>query len=286
MVVNPVFVAPLGVGNVLTFELIADDGKEASTPDSVSITVVENTAPVAGAGPDQTVDEGTVVNLDGTASFDADGGDMLSFDWTEPVALDDDTSRTPSFTAPSVSAGGESLDFDLTVTDDDSVSPKSSMPDRVTIHVRNVNDPPSCDLARAACPDSSINGNDGCGLWPPNHKLVEVSIEGVMDEDANGVTLRITGVTQDEPVNGESDGNTSPDAVIQSNGMMDSALIRAERSGEANGRVYGISFVADDGVESCSGSVTVSVPVGRKESAVNDGQANRAGRARPRGEAD
>ena len=64
---SPTFTAPLGVGNVLTFDLVVDDGKEFSAADTVDITVVENSAPVADAGTDQTVDEGALVNLDGTA---------------------------------------------------------------------------------------------------------------------------------------------------------------------------------------------------------------------------
>lgn len=278
-VVKPSFTAPLGVGNVLTFELVVDDGKEISTPaDEVVITVVANSLPVADAGLDQTVDEGSLVNLDGTTSSDPDGGDTLTFDWSEPVMLNDDTSPTPSFTAPFAGPGGRILAFDLVVTDDDPINPKSSNPDQVIINVRNINDPPSCDLAQAVCPDSKIKGNDSCMLWPPNHKLIAVNIEGVMDEDSryNDVTLQITGVTQDEPVNGGGDGDTSPDAIIQVGSPADSVLIRAERTGlggaQENGRVYVVSFTASDGVESCTGSVSIGVPHDRKDTPVDDGQ--------------
>ena len=43
-----------------------------------------------------------------------------------------------------------------------------------------------------------------------------------------------TPVTQDEPVNGLGDGDTGPDAVTLSDGI----LLRAERSGTGDGRVY------------------------------------------------
>lgn len=149
-------------------------------------------------------------------------------------------------------------------TDDDPVNPLASLPDYVTIHVSNINDPPSCNLAVA---------NPG-NLWPPNHKMKSVDIDGVMDADAefNDVTLQITTVTQDEPVTGTGDGDTSPDAVIQVSDPRDAVLIRSERSGDDNGRVYEINFNASDRFESCTGSVNVSVPHNRKSTAVDDGQ--------------
>ncbi|MBI2877021.1 MAG: hypothetical protein HYY20_09085 [Candidatus Tectomicrobia bacterium] len=51
-------------------------------------------------------------------------------------------------------------------------------------------------------------------------------------------------MTQDAPVNGLGDGDTSPDAVLQGS----SVLLRAERSGQGNGRVYAVHFTADDGL--------------------------------------
>ena len=66
-------------------------------------------------------------------------------------------------------------------------------------------------------------------LWAPNHQLVPIAIKGVTDPDEESVTITVTGVTQDEPVNGKGDGNTSPDAVIQAG----AASVRAERAGMA-----------------------------------------------------
>jgi hypothetical protein len=82
----------------------------------------------------------------------------------------------------------------------------------------------------------------------------------------------ITRITQDEPVNGLGDGDTSPDGF----GIgTSSALLRAERSGIANGRVYMVSFFASDGTgSSCSGSVSVGVPhdQGKGRVPIDDGQ--------------
>jgi len=71
------------------------------------------------------------------------------------------------------------------------------------------------------------------------------------------VVITITGVTQDEPVNGRGDGDTSPDAVVQGS----RALLRAERSGRGNGRVYHVHFMATDAQgQTCTGAVAVGVP--------------------------
>ena len=50
------------------------------------------------------------------------------------------------------------------------------------------------------------------------------------------------------------------------------AEIRAERSGNENGRVYHISFTAEDGQGgACSGEAIVEVPHDRSSNAVDDG---------------
>ena len=67
-----------------------------------------------------------------------------------------------------------------------------------------MNTPPDCSNVK---PDKSI-------LWPPDHKLVPITLSGLTDPDGDPTTLTITGVTQDEPVDGLGDGDTSPDAVL------------------------------------------------------------------------
>lgn len=108
-------------------------------------------------------------------------------------------------------------------------------------------------------------------LWPPNHQLVPVWIIGVTDPDNDPIAISITGVTQDEPLNGIGDGDVTPDAVVHGS----SVDLRAERSGSGNGRVYQIQFTANDGKGgSCTGAVTVGVPKSQKPNQVivDDGQ--------------
>ena len=109
------------------------------------------------------------------------------------------------------------------------------------------NEPPDC---RAALASPSV-------LWPPNHKFVEVRIVNVTDPNNDPLTIRITGVTQNEAVEGQGDGATAPDVIIQA----DRVLLRAERSGGGSGRIYYVHFTADDGFGgSCQATVTVEVP--------------------------
>jgi uncharacterized repeat protein (TIGR01451 family) len=99
----------------------------------------------------------------------------------------------------------------------------------------------------------------GPQLWPPNHKLHLVTVSGATDPDGNPLTTTITGVTQDEPLNGLGDGDTSPDAFPGPSS--DQALIRAERSGLGDGRVYVLHVSVSDGLGGeCTGTASVSVP--------------------------
>jgi len=85
------------------------------------INFADPTSPIARAGPDQVVNEGDSVTLDGVASSDSDG-DALFFTWThvEPFGpggeiLTSSSTKT-SFTAPQVNSD-TLLTFLLTVTD-------------------------------------------------------------------------------------------------------------------------------------------------------------------------
>ena len=273
---NPTFTAPVvnaggapGVVATLVFELTVNDGfpQDAPAPgygfanvvDSVTVAISNvNNDPTAAAGTDQTVDEFSGVTLNGTGSSDPDS-DPLTYAWSQtggPAVLDllDDTTATPSFVVPFVSPGGADVTFQLTV--DDGYGGIAT--DTVIVHVQNANDPP---LVTAAAPTIG-------SLWPPNHHLVPVGITGVSDTD-NNATITITGVTQDEPTNGTGDGDTAIDAFINANGTV---LLRAERSGNGNGRVYHIHFTASDPEGSASGVVTVTVPHSKKAPAIDGGE--------------
>lgn len=106
-------------------------------------------------------------------------------------------------------------------------------------------------------------------LWPADHKLFAVSVEGVTDSDDDAVTITIDRIAQDEATNGTGDGDKCPDAEGVGTAI---AQLRAERSGNGNGRVYTIYFTAaDERGGTSQGSVKVSVPKNEKETAIDDG---------------
>jgi len=128
------------------------------------------------------------------------------------------------------------------------------------------NNPPDCS---GATPSQDIILQDM--VWPPNHKFVDISISGVTDPDGDTVTTTITKITQDEPTSGTGSGDQSPDGTGVGT---DTAQLRVERLGTGDGRVYEISFTANDGNGgTCTGSVFVIVPHDQSANiAVDNGQ--------------
>ncbi|HUQ33742.1 MAG TPA: alpha/beta hydrolase [Pyrinomonadaceae bacterium] len=118
-------------------------------------------------------------------------------------------------------------------------------------------------------PDVSLAQPSIATLWPANHRMVAISIEGVSDPDCDPVTIAITRITQDEATDGTGDSDACPDA----HGVGASiAQLRAERSGNGNGRVYTIYFTASDGHGGVTqGNVKVNVPKKSRGTAVDDG---------------
>jgi hypothetical protein len=116
------FPASVSAGDVIT--ATATNQSTGDTSEfSECVTVVGcggNQPPEADAGPDQTVDEGAMVMLDGTGSSDPDSG--FAYQWTQTggpaVTLTGAATAMPTFTAPNVpEARCVSLTFQLKVTD-------------------------------------------------------------------------------------------------------------------------------------------------------------------------
>ena len=129
-IANPTF-TPDGVGTY-TLGLVVNDGDDDSVEDTMIITT-SNTAPIANAGPNQTIAL-QEVTLDGSGSYDPNS-QSITYQWTfssVPVGstlttLTNDTSVSPTFT-PDV---GGSYVISLIVND----SALSSTPDEVIITI-------------------------------------------------------------------------------------------------------------------------------------------------------
>lgn len=100
--VNPSFTADRP--GTYVAQLIVGDGALSSAPDTVIVSTL-NSRPVADAGPAQALDTGSTVQLNGSASRDADG-DTLTYSWsltTRPAgstaALSNPAAVSPSFVA-------------------------------------------------------------------------------------------------------------------------------------------------------------------------------------------
>jgi uncharacterized repeat protein (TIGR03803 family) len=89
-------------------------------------------------------------------------------------------------------------------------------------------------------------------LWPPNGKMVEVSVSYTATDDCGGVT-NVLVVASNEATNG-----SAPDWVIEDEHHVQ---LRAERLGAGSGRVYTITVISTDNAgNSSTKTTTVSVP--------------------------
>src|SRR6266850_1902747 len=233
-----------------TFTLKVTDSEGLSATDTVLITVnAVNHPPVADAGVDQILEcvgqGGTRVTLNGSNSSDPDG-DALSFVWKDEAGNEVGKTAVVQLT---LAMGTHA--FTLTVTDPGGLSAMA------TTHV-TVRDTAPPALRVTLSPDA---------LWPPNHKLVQITatVETSDSCDANPA-VALKSITSNEPDDGLGDGDEPNDIQAVNGGPIafgtnvSTFLLRAERSGMGTGRIYTVTYMVRDasGNES-SASAQVSV---------------------------
>lgn len=209
-------------------------------PDVYYDQIATNRPPVADAGPDQRVEctspSGTPVTLNGSGSSDPDG-DPLTYTWTNSFG-----SASGQVVTVSLPLGTQTI----TLTVDDGKGGTDTDTMQATVQDTTV-------------PTISAISTNPRALWPPNHKMVPVTVRvTATDTCSPQISCTITKVTSNEPINGTGDGNTAPDWEI-TGGL--SVKLRAERAGTGNGRVYTIGVACSDGsANTATGTATVTVP--------------------------
>jgi hypothetical protein len=168
----------------------ANENSLYSTFQSGSVHRVEQASyrPVAIAGLDFSLEEGSAGQLDGSASFDLDN-DPMTFRWTAPtgIVLSDSTSINPAFTAPFVSKNTV-YTFRLIAND----GKDDSDPSFVHVTVLQVNQKPS---ASAGADLSYIEGSsvslDGSASFDPDGDAISyswASLDGIVLFNAASVS--------------------------------------------------------------------------------------------------
>ncbi|MCC6614100.1 MAG: lamin tail domain-containing protein [Anaerolineae bacterium] len=234
---SPTTDGPFGTGVTIT----VTDSFGASAEATFNLSV-NNVPPLVSAGTPVTVYRNEPVNFAGSFSDPGVNDAPFTISWDFGDGVTD-----PSGTLTPVHA--YALDGVYTATL--YVTDKDSGVGTGTVEITVLNRPPVCD---AAMPSTA-------SLWPPNHQFEPVSVLQVIDPEGDALTIAITSIFQDEPVNGLDDGDTSPDGQGIGTPV---AEIRAERWGEGNGRFYHISFTASDPRGgSCAGGFVVYVPLSR-----------------------
>ena len=223
------FTAPrVDSDTAITFTLTANDDT-ATSSDSVIITVTAhvNSPPSVKAGPAQTVQEGSEVSLNGTAT-DPDE-DVMTYLWTHnstssDITLANATSASTTFTAPRVDSD-TAITFTLTANDDTATS-SDSVIITVTTHV---NSPPSVK----AGPAQTVQEGS------------EVSLNGTAtDPDEDVMTYLWT------------HNSTSSDITL-ANATSASTTFTAPRVDSDTAIAF--TLTADDGTEARSDTVTVTI---------------------------
>jgi hypothetical protein len=225
---------------VITRTYTATDGAGLTVSASQTITVIDNTPPVV--TPPANVNADAVA---GSCSASLNPGTATATDnCSGGVSVSGARSDGQPLNAP-YPVGTTTITWTATDAHGNSSSANQTV---------NVTDPQAPTVTNPSASPSS--------LWPPNHKMADVTVSYNATDNCGSVNCVIGGVTSNEPVNGTGDGDTAPDWLIVDSHHVQ---LRAERAGSGSGRVYTITVVCTDGSNNVTTkTVTVTVPKSQK----------------------
>lgn len=234
-----------------TFTLKVSDNQCGSTTNDVVVDIVDTTPPViSGVGADASVE----CPADPYAAF------------SSPTAADAcDPNPTFGYVDAVTPSCGGTYSVTRTWTATDAFSNSSSASQTITVEDNTA---------------PAITTNADVSVWPPNHSYVSYGISDMVGAvyDACGSTLGAGDVTihsvwsdEVEEAAGLGDGETFNDIVIACD--FQSVMLRKERQGGGNGRVYTVKLQLSDGCNTGYAYFKVSVPHTSGGTAVDDGAA-------------
>jgi hypothetical protein len=213
------------------------DGEEEGDQDlSADVSLagdIVNEPPRANAGQDQLVEctspAGARLLLDGRGSADPEDNAVL-YSWFRDTR------------------SGEPIGFGQTFEQQQELDVAATYALRVIdAFGQSDEDVTSVIVQDTTAPDLSLSVSPSV-LWPPNHKLVPVTVTPtVYDTCDPNPQLRLVSITSNEGDLANGSGHTSPDIQDAQFGTDDRQfLLRAERRGGGGGRVYTITYEAED----------------------------------------
>ncbi len=227
------------------------------------------TLPIADAGDDQSFPcapvTGALVTLDGSGSSDPDDPlAVLTYTWSGDAALGVGVTVDGVMPVVTLLPGVHVL----TLTVDDGIDGTAT--DDVQVTVVADTEPPELVLDVPATAE----------LWPPNHKYHSFTAADFVSSASDSCDVEVgpedvifTRGTSDEADNANGDGNTTGDIAFDTGCA--SALVRSERAGPGDGRVYELTLSLQDSAgNAAEGVLTVSVPHDRAHDAVDSGDAS------------
>lgn len=213
-----------------TVNITATDAAGNTTTGSFTITVVDNQPPTIAAPPPVTVPTGSAATSCGAVCSDATLGTPTSSDNCPGVTVN--RTGVPS---GSLFPVGTTI---ITYTAKDAAGNVAAATQTVTV----IDNTPPTISGASASPST---------LWPPNHKMVDVTINYTATDNCGQTTCNINSVTCNEPI------SSSDYAIVDAHHIK----LSADRLGSGNGRIYTITITCTDSKgNSSSQAVTVTVP--------------------------